>query len=226
MLQKSLPSIDILPTYASFSDPLGAILQFNAKAITPICEVPPDEIQINCWEEKYWGKPDVNSENIRHNIVNGNLFFTLKDGNYIYEIVATWNSNDKFSGTVHYAFYTVKANVDSYPKVGVNSKIEKTYNKTATELIDKAYENEEFVITMTHHQLDDGLWVSGGYSYMYRLEITGRMHNAAKNTTYIVLTNRKDITFEQTWKASGFSSLSTDYFRPIEATIVGHKLFE
>ena len=32
---------------------------------------------------------------------------------------------------------------------------------------------------------------------------------------------KKDITFEQTWKASGLSSLSTDYFKPEDAVIVG-----
>ena len=74
--------------------------------------------------------------------------------------------------------------------------------------------------------MDDGLWVSRGYGYMYRLEITGRMHNAAKNTTYIVLSNSKDITFDQTWKASGFSSNMDDYFHPEDAVIVGHRLFE
>ncbi len=31
----------------------------------------------------------------------------LKNGNYIYEVVAEWNSYDKFSGTAHYSFYTI-----------------------------------------------------------------------------------------------------------------------
>ena len=227
MLKESMPFIDILPSYASFGDPLGAYIRFNSKEFSPIMEVPPDEIQIRCWEEKYWGKTDAKSEDISLNVENGNYFFTLKDGNYIYEVVATWSSYEKFSGTVRYAFYTAKPNLDweSYPKIGVNSKIKDTYNQTSTELIDKAYENEDFVITKTHHQMDDGLWVCGGDGYMYRLEITGRLNNAAKNTTYIVLSNSKDITFEQTWKASGLSSLSTDYFKPTEAVIVGHKLF-
>ena len=51
------------------------------------------------------------------------------------------------------------------------------------------------------------------------------MNNAAKNTTYIVLSNSKDINFDQTWKASGLSSLMSDYFEPKDAVIVGHKLF-
>lgn len=114
---------------------------------------------------------------------------------------------------------------ESYPKIGKNSKVKDTYKKTPADMIQKAYDNEEFVISMEHCQMDDGLWVAGDYAYMYRLEITGRMNNAAKDTTYIVLSNRKYISFEQTWRASGLSSNMDDYFDPTEAVIVGHKLF-
>ena len=99
------------------------------------------------------------------------------------------------------------------------------YEPTPIEQIDEKYDNEEFVITKLHYENLDGEWVSEGYTYKYRLEITGRMNHAAKNTTFIVLSNTEDITFEQTWKASGLSSNMADYFDPAVSVIVGHKLF-
>ena len=99
------------------------------------------------------------------------------------------------------------------------------YEPTPSEQIDEKYDNEEFVITKLHYENLDGEWVSEGYTYKYRLEITGRMNQAAKNTTFIVLSNTEDITFEQTWKASGLSSNMADYFDPAVSVIVGHKLF-
>ena len=80
------------------------------------------------------------------------------------------------------------------------------YEPTPSEQIDQKYDNEEFVITRLHYENLDGEWISEGYTYKYRLEITGRMNQAAKNITFIVLSNTEDITFDQTWKASGLSS--------------------
>ena len=99
------------------------------------------------------------------------------------------------------------------------------YEVTPSEDIQAKYDNEEFVYQKLHYKATDGTWSCEGYTYKYRLEITGRLSNDAKNTTYIVLSNSKDITFEQTWKASGLSSLMSDYFEPKDAVIVGHKLF-
>ena len=114
MMKKSMPSIDILPAhYATIGDPLQAKIQFNAKGVTPVYEVPPDEIYIRCWEEKHWGQTNAKSENINPTIVNGNMFFDLKNGNYIYEVVATWSTQDKFSGTAQYSFYTLKSDANS-----------------------------------------------------------------------------------------------------------------
>ena len=53
------------------------------------------------------------------------------------------------------------------------------------------------------------------------LELTGRMHAAVKDSTYIILSNTDDITFDQAWKASGLSSNMTDYFKEKDAVIVG-----
>ena len=75
-----------------------------------------------------------------------------------------------------------------------------------------------------HYQTYDGKWHSQGYDYLYRLEVTGRMNNAAKNTTYVILCN-ESIAFDQAWKAFGFSSNSEDYFDPEDALIVGYRAF-
>ena len=99
------------------------------------------------------------------------------------------------------------------------------YEVTPTDDIQEKYDNEEFVYQKSHYRVEDGTWVCEGHTYKYRLEITGRLNNAVKSTTYIVLSNSKDITFDQTWKASGLSSLMSDYFDPEDAVIVGHKLF-
>lgn len=99
------------------------------------------------------------------------------------------------------------------------------YEVTPVHDIQAKYDNEEFVYQKLHYKVADGTWSCEGYTYKYRLEITGRLNNAAKSTTYIVLSNSKDITFDQTWKASGLSSLMSDYFEPKDAVIVGYKLF-
>ena len=72
----------------------------------------------------------------------------------------------------------------------------------------------------TYYEMTDGTWVCEEHTYKYRLEISGRIPNAAKDSTFVYLSNKKDISFEQAWKAAGFSSLSTDYFSPEDAVLV------
>ena len=58
------------------------------------------------------------------------------------------------------------------------------------------------------------------YTYKYRMEVTGRLNNAVEDTTYVILSNIENITFEQAWKASGLSGDTADYFDPAEAVII------
>ncbi len=51
------------------------------------------------------------------------------------------------------------------------------------------------------------------------------MPNAEKNTTYIVLSNSENITFDQAMRASGLSSNTNDYFRSELAVLVGYRIF-
>ncbi len=94
----------------------------------------------------------------------------------------------------------------------------KTYEKTDSEQVSS---NDEPVILVKHYEMSDGTWKTDEYTYQYRLEITGRMSNAVKDTTFIFLSNTEDITFEQAWKAAGFSSNMDDYFDVEVAKFVG-----
>ena len=58
------------------------------------------------------------------------------------------------------------------------------------------------------------------YTYKYRMEVAGRLNNAVEDTTYVILSNIENITFEQAWKASGLSGDTADYFDPAEAVII------
>ena len=72
----------------------------------------------------------------------------------------------------------------------------------------------------TYSQMADGTWTCGDYSYKYRLEISGRMPNAAADSTFVYLSNLGEITFEQAYRAAGVSSDSADYFPPETAVLV------
>lgn len=101
----------------------------------------------------------------------------------------------------------------------------KTYDATPEDKISEYIKNGELCYSSTHYELSDGTWKVKElpYTYKYKLELTGRLHNAVKDSTYIILSNRNDITFEQAWKASGLSSNTEDYFDAKDAIIVGQK---
>ena len=101
----------------------------------------------------------------------------------------------------------------------------KTYDATPEDKISEYIKNGELCYSSTHYEMSDGTWKvkEHPYTYKYRLELTGRLHNAVKDSTYIILSNRNDITFEQAWKASGLSSNTEDYFDAKDTIIVGSK---
>lgn len=98
-----------------------------------------------------------------------------------------------------------------------------TFNETPQDQVEELIENGEEVITTTYYELSDGTYEVNGYTYKYKLVITGRLNNAAIDTTYTILSNRKDITFEEAWKASGLSSNMQDYFKVEDAVFVAIK---
>ena len=96
----------------------------------------------------------------------------------------------------------------------------KIYEVTDSEL---TFENDELVTMVKYYEMSDGTWKTDDYTYQYRLEVTGRMNNADKDSTFVFLSNIKDITFEQAWKASGLSSNMDDYFKEEDAKLVAMK---
>lgn len=72
----------------------------------------------------------------------------------------------------------------------------------------------------TYYEMSDGTWKCDDQTYKYRLEISGRMPNAAKDSTFVFLSNIEEIPFERAYKAAGVSSNSEDYFSPEEAVLV------
>lgn len=74
-----------------------------------------------------------------------------------------------------------------------------------------------------YYKMSDGTWMCDGYTYKYCLEISGRMPNAAKDSTFTYLSNIEEISFEQAYKAAGVSSNLDDYFSPEDAVLVDMK---
>ncbi len=71
-----------------------------------------------------------------------------------------------------------------------------------------------------YDEMSDGTWRCNGYIYKKRLELSGQLPNAAVKSTYVYLSNLEVISFEQAWKASGFSSHLEDYFSVEDAVLV------
>lgn len=105
----STPILDLIPTYFSSGDPLGVTFQFG----TAPNEITPDKVTVRCWPEECWGDTNAESEELPVTIENGYVFTQLKDGNYIYEVIAEWESGKRsVSGTVCYSFCTAKPSLE------------------------------------------------------------------------------------------------------------------
>ena len=53
----------------------------------------------------------------------------------------------------------------------------------------------------TYYEMADGTWGTEEHRYLYKLELTGRMHNAAKDSTFVCLSNSEDISFSEVSKS-------------------------
>lgn len=73
---------------------------------------------------------------------------------------------------------------------------------------------------MTYNEMSDGTWQADGRIYKHRLEIPGQLPNSIEESTFVYLTNLENITFDQAWKAAGFSSQTSDYFSEEDAVLV------
>ena len=162
------------------------------------------------------------NENSIEKVIGVNLISSIPD--IALEGKSDYYIKDAIQLLIDYADY------DNYFEIvdvsfGEAHDIVKTYDATPEDKISEYIKNGELCYFDTHYELSDGTWKVKDlpYTYKYRLELAGRLHNAVKDSTYIILSNRNDITFEQAWKASGLSSNTEDYFDAHEAIIVGSK---
>ena len=98
--------------------------------------------------------------------------------------------------------------------------VKATIEKTPSEQSEERIANGQEVVTRTYCEMSDGTWQADGRVYQQRLVVTGRLRNAARDTTYTILSNVGDIPFERAWKASGLSSNMDDYFAVEDALFV------
>ena len=95
-----------------------------------------------------------------------------------------------------------------------------TYEVTEPELSEQYISEGRLVTLVQYYELSDGTWKTDDNEYKYRLEITGRMGGAAKDSTFVYLSNIEDISFQRAYMAAGLSSNMDDYFDPKEAVLV------
>lgn len=88
-----------------------------------------------------------------------------------------------------------------------------------TESSGKQTESTETSI-MNQYLNEDGLYEKDGYVYKYYLEIDGRMNNTDMRTSYALLSNTRNITFEDV-SQNLISSNTEDFIRQETAMIVG-----
>ncbi len=98
-----------------------------------------------------------------------------------------------------------------------------TYEVSDPDVSEEYFANDKLVTMVRYYEMSDGTWQTDDHTYQYRLEITGRMGRAAKDSTFVYLSNLPEITFDQAWKAAGLSSNMNDYFDPADAVLVEMK---
>lgn len=104
-----------------------------------------------------------------------------------------------------------------------DSDVVRTYEVTDGNRSEELLANDQLLTMVRYYEMTDGTWKTDDCSYKYRLEITGRMGGAAKNSTFVYLSNIEDISFDQAWKAAGLSSSMDDYFDRKDAVLVAIK---
>ncbi len=65
-------------------------------------EEQPDQVRAHCWSDAHWGNHEAQSEAVE---VDGDRL-PLKQGGYIYEVIASWE-RESYEGTAHYTVYII-----------------------------------------------------------------------------------------------------------------------
>ena len=99
------------------------------------------------------------------------------------------------------------------PRISSTYRVERLYLDSGP--VETIYGNVK-----TYFRNTNGTWQVDGRNYKYRNVLTGRIPNAAQDTTFVYLSNLEHITFEQAYKAAGFSSNCADWFLIEDAILV------
>lgn len=92
---------------------------------------------------------------------------------------------------------------DVSPDVAYASSIEIFYGRLhvyegALPTVTEAYN----LADKSYYKMSDDTWRMALNSYKYKLEISGQVKDESKKTHFVVLSNQKNISFEEVWKAS------------------------
>ena len=99
------------------------------------------------------------------------------------------------------------------PRISTAYRVERLYLDSGP--VETIYGNVK-----TYFRNTNGTWQVDGRNYKYRHVLTGRIPNAAQDTTFVYLSNLEHISFEQAYKAAGFSDNCADWFLVEDAILV------
>lgn len=95
MLKDQLPRLPLGPS------PLNHV---GPNAVSLLFDVEPDSVSVYCWSDEHWGDCDVPGEAVP--VTTAEQYgIELLEGGYIYEVIASWNSSDRWGGTATYCFF-------------------------------------------------------------------------------------------------------------------------
>ena len=194
-----------------YEGPLSCVSYFGMDGTVSLMDMAPEaqEEIVSVWNNGKW-RTDVTK-------CESDFTFETKNGKiYYHSDCGTFNDG---SNKCH---LTLSEDEKSQMNqlLGVEPYVVATYERTPEE---QAFADDELCILVKHYEMSDGTWKTEEHTYQYRLEITGRMNNAAKDSTFVFLSNVEDISFNQAWKAAGLSSNMNDYFDVDVAVLVGMK---
>ena len=98
------------PLMAKHTSPFVTLDPAEPMEIWLSWDIMPDLVEVNCWGEEAW--EELETEPVEsYRIMEGNeagdsYLLRPENGNYIYEIIATWQNAPNFGGTVRYSFHT------------------------------------------------------------------------------------------------------------------------
>lgn len=110
-----MPEVRIAYATTSALHPRIAYLQFG---------IVPDEVVVRYWEESDWGDTLAGSETLEVRVTEAdyadgsystNYSVELLEGNYIYEVIAEWNSAETYKGEARYSLYGVMGEYELVP---------------------------------------------------------------------------------------------------------------